>query len=136
MATMLLQLQSRLANINSRIDEITAEITMLSAETGGSTQVMNTITTQIDRLKSNKDNLITRRTNIQAQIDMYNADWTTSEQTVVNEIDTTFNSEYHTLIEEVLKISGTERRTEFFTLYAGAINHCQKQCVIKSFFNL
>ncbi|MEX0596313.1 MAG: hypothetical protein WD512_07415 [Candidatus Paceibacterota bacterium] len=109
---------------------------MLSAETGGSTQVMNTIASQITRLTANKDSLIERRNNIQAQIDMYNSNWTTDEQTVVDEIDTTFNSEYHTIIEEVLKISGTDRRTEFFTLYAGAINHCQKQCVIKSFFNL
>jgi septal ring factor EnvC (AmiA/AmiB activator) len=133
---MLVQLQSRLANLNTRIDEITAEIAMLSAETGGSTQVMDTIAAQIVRLNSNKDNLIARRTNIQAQIDAYSAEWTSSEQTIVDEIETTFNSEYHTLIEEVLKISGTDRRTEFFTLYSGAINHCQKQCVIKAFFNL
>lgn len=133
---MLLQLQARLANVNTRIDDITAEITTLSPETGGSTQVMDLIAAQITRLNSSKDSLISRRTNIQSQIDMYNADWSTGEQTVVDEIETTFNSEYHTLIEEVLKSSGNDRRTEFFTLYGGAINNCQKQCVIKSFFNL
>lgn len=133
---MLTQLQSRLTNLDTRISEIDAEITELQAQSGGSTEVMNIITGQINRLNTNKTILVSRKTDIQAQIDQYNSSWTTEEQVVVDEIDTLFNSQYHTLIEEVLKSYSSERRAEFFTLYAGATNECQKHCVIKFQFNL
>jgi predicted nucleic acid-binding Zn-ribbon protein len=130
------QLQSRLATLNSRIDDLTADITALQAETGGSTEVISALTTQIERLTYNNNTLLTRRTSLQAQIDSLESAWSTEEQAVVDAIDKLFDSEYHDTIENDLKSSGNERRSQFFTLYAGATTDFQRRWVIKYFFNL
>lgn len=136
MSTLLEQLQNRLDNLNARIADIDADITTLQAETGGSSDVMAALASQIARLTSVKTNIESRKTNIQEQIDQINANWSAEEQTIVDAIDTLFDGEYHSIIQDNLKSNSTPRRAEFFALYAGATTDCQRRWIIKYFFNL
>jgi len=133
--------QNRIDLYTTKITQLDDDITNIAAGMTGPTGVTgpSELLTYLNKVKGyiqdESDKLTGRRDDLTSRQNNLDIGFTGAHQTLVDEINTTFNQEYSNIIDQNLKEQNDTQKSDFFNLYQSCPSDFLKECFIRSYFD-
>lgn len=130
-------IQNQISNLQNSVTSFNSCITAIDASSPVGAELIAAVANHRAHLVMEISAFETQITSLQAELASVEAMWTSGQQTIVNQINTTFtgSSSYATNMDSLM-FAGSTAQSQFFTPYCQANTTFLQEIVIRNYFNL